>query len=99
MLYIFVYIAGEAVVAAAAVAIIVVEAEILVVGIVVTVDPELILSRVGVVTVDRVWIGWLDLLTTFYTPLGITGNYSVIAISTLYNSPFHTQQCPQSITL
>jgi hypothetical protein len=52
ILYICVYIAVETVVVAAAVAIIVVEAKILVVGIVVTVYPELILSHAGVVTVD-----------------------------------------------
>jgi hypothetical protein len=27
---------------------------------------------------EEVWIGELDLLTTWYTPLGSTSNYSVI---------------------
>jgi hypothetical protein len=46
------------------------------------------------VTVDGVWIGELDLLTYFYTPLGTTSNYNATAnlhssqITTAPNKPF-----------
>jgi hypothetical protein len=43
-----------------------------------------------VVTIDGFWTGWTGFIDTLYTPLGTTGNYSTIAISTLYSSQLHT---------
>jgi hypothetical protein len=46
------------------------------------------------VTYRRVLDWMIGFIDTLYTPLGTTGNYSAIAISTLYSSLLH--YCPQS---
>jgi hypothetical protein len=51
------------------------------------------------VTYRQVSDRMIGFIGNLYTPLGTTGNYSGIAISTLYSSPLHTFQCPQSVTL
>jgi hypothetical protein len=49
----------------------------------------MILSRVGVV-IDVVWIGWLDLLTTYAHHMELQVITAMSLIYTLYSSPLQT---------
>jgi hypothetical protein len=43
-------------------------------------------------------LDWMSgFIDTLYTPLGTTGNYSNIALSTLYSSPIHTHKGSQPL--
>jgi hypothetical protein len=51
---------------------------------------NLVLSRIGVCVIYRRVLDWMiGFIDTLHRALGTTGNYSSIAITTLYSLPLH----------